>query len=152
MLTLIRDATVIIGDVARNILYDGCVAVDGTSIVAVGPSSEVTGQYPDAQIVEGRGKAVFPGLVNAHTHLLATTDRGILEDFGFPTTLRFPESARSLLAPDERNIMALLGAVEAIRSGTTCLLEISNDIPQYAESLEGTGLRLALGREHQRHR
>ena len=144
MLTLIRNATVITGDIARNVLYDGCVAVDGTSIVAVGPSSEVTGQYPDAQIVDGRGKAVFPGLVNAHTHLLATTDRGILEDFGFPTTLRFPESARSLLTPDERNIMALLGAVEAIRSGTTCLLEISNDIPQYAESLEGTGLRLAL--------
>ena len=147
MLTLIRDATVITGDAERTVLYDACVAVDGRKIIAVGPSDEIASRHPDANVVDGRRKAVFPGFVNAHTHLLATTDRGILEDFGFPTTLRFPVSARALLTPDERNIMALLGTVEAIRSGTTCLLEISDNISDYAASLESTGLRLGLA-EH----
>ena len=71
-------------------------------------------------------------------------DRGILEDFEFPSLLRFPASARSLLTQEEQQVMALLGALEAIRSGTTCLLEISAGVQGYAAHLEGTGLRLVL--------
>ena len=95
-------------------------------------------------MVDGRGKAVFPGLINCHTHLLATGDRGILEDFGFPTRLTFPVSARALLSDEERQTLALLGALESIRSGVTCLLEISSNVAGYAADLAATGLRLAL--------
>jgi 5-methylthioadenosine/S-adenosylhomocysteine deaminase len=141
---LIHNVTIVTGDPGRTVLYDAAIAIEGDRIAAVGPSSELAARYPHTEVVSGRGKVVFPGLINAHTHLLATADRGILEDFGFPTTLCFPMTARSLLSVEEKNVMALLGALEAIRSGTTCLLEISSNIPDYAESLEKTGLRLAL--------
>ena len=144
MTTVIRNTTIVTGDSGRTILYDAAIAVQDDSITALGSSDDVAAKYPDAEVIDGRGKVVFPGLVNCHTHLLATADRGILEDFGFPTTLRFPISARSLLTIEERNVIGLLGALEAIRSGTTCLLEISNDIPQYAGSLDKSGLRLVL--------
>ena len=81
---------------------------------------------------------MFPGLINCHTHMLATADRGILEDFGFPTTLRFPMTGRGLLDTDERNVFAQLAAAESIRSGGTTVLEISDNIPQYARSLADT--------------
>ncbi|MCH8109965.1 MAG: amidohydrolase family protein, partial [Chloroflexi bacterium] len=135
MTTIIRNTTIVTGDAGRSILYDAAIAVQDDRIAALGPSDDMAAQYPDAEVIDGRGKVVFPGLINCHTHLLATADRGILEDFGFPTTLRFPVSARSLLTIEERNVIGLLGALEAIRSGTTCMLEISNDIPQYADSL-----------------
>ena len=90
MATVIRNATVITGDAGRTVHYDGAVAVDGNRIVGIGPTSQVLAAHPDAEQVAGAGKAVLPGLVNCHTHLLATVDRGILEDFGFPTLLRFP--------------------------------------------------------------
>ncbi len=142
--TLITDTTIITCNPQRQVHYGSALAIEGGLIVAIGPSAELDARYPDADRVDGRGKAVFPGFVNCHTHLLATADRGILEDFGFPTTLRFPTTGRGLLNEEERNVFATLAAIEAIRSGTTTLLEISDDIPAYAESLASTGLRLFL--------
>ena len=144
MTTVISNATIVTGDAARTILYDAAIAIEGANIAALGPSSDIIAAYPQAEGVDAAGHALFPGLVNCHTHLLATADRGILEDFGFPTTLRFPVSARSLLTTEERQVMATLAALEAMRSGTTCLLEISTRVQDYAPELEQTGLRLVL--------
>ena len=144
MTTVIANTTIVTGDAGRTVLHDAGIAVSEGRIAAVGPTAEVARSHPDAEVVDGRGKAVFPGLVNCHTHLLATGDRGILEDFGFPTRLTFPVSARSLLNAEERQTLALLGALESIRSGATCLLEISSDVAGYAPDLAATGLRLAL--------
>ncbi|HZA21882.1 MAG TPA: amidohydrolase family protein, partial [Dehalococcoidia bacterium] len=144
MATVIKNATVVTGDVGRTVLYDHALAIRDDKIDAVGPSEEIVASHPQADIIDGRGKAVFPGLVNCHTHLLATLDRGILEDFGFPTRLQFPITARSLLTEEERRVMSVLGALEAIRSGTTSLLEISGNVAGYAPQLERTGLRLVL--------
>ena len=144
MTTVIKNATIVTGDNGRTVLYDSAIAIDGDRIVAIGPTSEVTAAHPAAEQIEGSGKALFPGLVNCHTHLLASNDRGILEDWGFPTTLKFPASARSLLSQEERQVMATLGVLEAIRSGTTCLLEVQAEVADYAEYLEKTGMRMVL--------
>ena len=142
--TVITNATIVTGDPARTILYDSALAIRESAIAALGPTGAVLARFPGAEVVNGRGKAVFPGLINCHTHLLATADRGILEDFGFPTTLRFPVSARSLLTIEERQVMATLGALESLRSGATCLLEIADGVAGYAPTLAATGLRLVL--------
>ena len=144
MTTVIKNATIVTGNNGRTVLYDSAIAIDGDRIVAIGPTPEVTAAHPAAEQIEGSGKAVFPGLVNCHTHLLATNDRGILEDLGFPTTLKFPASARSMLSQEERQVMATLGVLEAIRSGTTCLLEVQAEVADYAEHLEKTGMRMVL--------
>ncbi len=144
MTTIIANATIGTGDPARTVLHDAAIAITGDRIAAVGRTDTILRDHPDAEVVDGRGKAVFPGLVNCHTHLLATGDRGILEDFGFPTRLTFPVSARSLLSDEERQTLALLGVLESIRCGATCLLEISSNVAGYAADLAGTGLRVAL--------
>ncbi|MCE2457358.1 MAG: amidohydrolase family protein [Dehalococcoidia bacterium] len=144
MTTIITDTTIVTCDPQRAIHYGSGMAIEDGRIVAIGPSDEVEARYPDAERVDGRGRAVFPGFVNCHTHMLATADRGILEDFGFPTTLKFPTTGRGMLDVDERNVFIRLAAAEAIRSGTTSLLEISDNIPQYADRLADTGLRLFL--------
>ncbi len=147
MTVVIANATVYTGDASRAVLYDTAVAIQDTMIVQIANTSDVIRNHPNAEIIDGKGKAVFPGLINCHTHLLAVTDRGILEDSGFPSTYKFPETGRNVLTPEERNVMGQLATLEAIRSGTTTLLEISNDISEYAESLSATGLRLVLA-EH----
>ena len=145
METVIANTTIVTGGAGRTILYDSAIAIRDNVIAALGPTEEVMGNFPEAEVVDGRGKAVFPGLVNCHTHLLATADRGILEDFGFPTTLRFPVTTRSLLSTEERQVIATLGALEAIRSGTTTILEIADNVGGFAETLADTGMRLVLG-------
>lgn len=144
MTTVIANATIVTGNAGRDVLHDAGIVISEDRIAAIGPTDDVRPAHPDAEVVDGRGKAVFPGLVNCHTHLLATGDRGILEDFGFPTRLTFPVSARALLTDEERRILALLGVLESIRSGVTCLLEISSNVAGYASDLAATGLRLVL--------
>ena len=144
MTIMIRDTTIVTSNSQRELLYNSAIVIDGGKITDIGPTEEMDLRYSPSELIQGQGKVIFPGLINCHTHLLATADRGILEDYGFPTTLRFPTTGRGLLDSDERNVFALLACIEAIRSGTTTLLEISNDIFEYAGSLNSSGLRLLL--------
>ena len=142
--TIIKNTTIVTVGPGNTILHDSAIGIENGRIAALGPSDEVIAQFPNAEIVDGRRKAVFPGLVNAHTHLLKTINKGILEDTGFPTTLRFPEDTRGLMGKEEDNVFALLGIIESIRSGATCVLEIERDIANYADTLAATGMRMVL--------
>src|SRR5262245_6802425 len=142
---VIRDATIVTSDAARTVHHDAAIAVDGDRIAAIGPAEEIDRRYPGAERIDGRGKAVFPGLVNCHTHLWFTVARGIQEDFGFPSTLRFPTTAQAMLSAEELAVFALLGALECLRGGNTTLLEIGTRIPDYARLVAATGLRVVFG-------
>ncbi|RMF85516.1 MAG: hypothetical protein D6736_17135 [Nitrospinota bacterium] len=144
MALVFRDTTIITGDPARTILYNAALAVEGDRITAVGPSTEIMARYPQAEIFDGRGKALFPGLINCHAHMTATLHRGITEDTAFPSRLRFPVEIRSLLSDEETAIMATLAAIECIRTGNTTVLEIGSELIRYAAPLVQSGLRLFL--------
>ena len=144
MRTLIQNATIVTSDPARTILYDAAIAIDGELIAGIGPTAEVKAAFPDATVVDGRGRTIFPGLVNCHTHLCLTAWRGIQEDFGFPSTLKFPTNVRALMTDEENAVFAMLGAVEALRAGNTALLELGRNTASYADTLATSGLRLVL--------
>ena len=97
MTTVFTHTTVVTVDPGQTVLYDVALAVDGDKIAAMGPTETVLQAYPQADIYDGRGKALFPGLINCHAHLTATLNRGITEDFGFPPALHLPVQAQSLL-------------------------------------------------------
>jgi 5-methylthioadenosine/S-adenosylhomocysteine deaminase len=145
---LIHDTTIVTADERGSILYDAAIAVSDGRIAALGPSSELAARYPSAERVYGRGRAVFPGFANTHTHLSRVLARGIYEDLSPSHTPPFTGGLAPLplpaLSPDEERVMALLGAVEAIRSGTTLVLEESAGLDGYAGALADTGLRLVL--------
>lgn len=144
MSTLFINATIVTCNPDREILYDSALAVDKGRIAALGPTPDLLARFPGAQHINCRGKTVFPGLINAHTHLMRTVGRGILEDTGYPNTLQHPQDIRDILAPDETLAMITLGALESIKSGATAVLEIGRDVASYAHALSATGLRLVL--------
>jgi 5-methylthioadenosine/S-adenosylhomocysteine deaminase len=74
---VIRDTTVVTSDAARTVQHDASLVVEADRIVAIGGTDAIDRRFPDAERVDGRGKAVFPGLVNCHTHLWFTVARGI---------------------------------------------------------------------------
>src|ERR1041385_4096296 len=140
----IRDTTIVTSDAARTVHHDAAIVVDGDRIVAIGPTAEIDRRYPNAERVDGRGKAGFPGLVNCHTHLWFTMARGIQEDFGFPSTLRFPTTVQQMVSAEENAVFAMLGALECLRGGNTAMLEIGTRVPDYAKLVAGTGLRVVF--------
>jgi 5-methylthioadenosine/S-adenosylhomocysteine deaminase len=123
---------------------DFALAVAGDKIAAIGPSNAVLAQFPNAEIVDGRGKAILPGLVNCHAHLTATLERGFNEDFGFPNASHPAIPPTRLLQGDEKTLMAQIGALEAIKSGTTSLVEFASGISSYAQALTRSGLRFVF--------
>ena len=120
---------------------DVALAVEGDVIAAIGPTDDIAKKYPAAEVYDGRGKALLPGLINCHAHLAATLARGFNEDFGFPNSARLAVQPASLLQGDEATLMVTIGALEAIRTGTTTIVENSGGIARHAAALARTGLR-----------
>jgi 5-methylthioadenosine/S-adenosylhomocysteine deaminase len=120
---------------------DVALAVQGDRIAAIGPNESVLKQYPNADVYNGRGKAIVAGLINCHAHLGATLQRGFNEDFGFPNSARLAVSPGSLLQGEESTLMYTIGALEAIRTGTTTMVEFSSNIARHVPALSKTGLR-----------
>jgi cytosine/adenosine deaminase-related metal-dependent hydrolase len=133
-----RNTTVVNADAVQN---DVALAVVGTTIAAIGPTDQILKSYPNADVIDGRGKAIFPGLINCHAHLTATLERGFNEDFGFPNSAQLKVRPASLLQGDEATLMTVVGALEAIRTGTTTFVENAGGIGRYAAALSKTGLR-----------
>ena len=131
-------ATVVTVDAVQD---DVALAVEGDKIAAIGPADSILRTYPNAESYDARGKALFPGLINCHAHLAATLERGFNEDFGFPNSARLALRPASLLQGEEGTLMVTIGALEAIRTGTTTIVENSGGISRFAAALAQTGLR-----------
>lgn len=141
---LITGATVLTLDDGRTIIENGAVAIEGDHITAVGASDDLRQRFPDMETLDATGKAVMPGFINSHTHAVLLVLRGTVEDmsgdaiFGYMTPISFA------MTSDERRALARLGCLEAIRSGTTTVVEPFRFVAGYAQGMVETGLRLWL--------
>ena len=77
---LIRDATIL--TVSHGKIEHGSVLIRGSKIAAVGPSDQITAPA-DAQIINGTGKFVMPGIVDTHSH---TAIEGSVNEISLPNT------------------------------------------------------------------
>jgi cytosine/adenosine deaminase-related metal-dependent hydrolase len=148
MRTIIHGAAIITGDDAGTIHHGAALALDGGRVAAIGPDAALRARFPDAALVDGTDRWVLPGFANIHTHLAMTLARGVYEDLSPPHRPPFCGGLSPLplptLSAEENAVMVQLGALEAIRSGTTALLEDGAGIAAYAPQLAATGLRLLL--------
>ncbi len=55
-------------DSKRTVFDDGAVAIQGDRIVDVGPSDAVKARHTAKRTLDAKGKAVIPGLIDAHAH------------------------------------------------------------------------------------
>lgn len=125
-------------------IEDGAVAVEGTTISAVGTRDFLSEKYP-AGLVEDFGEAVImPGFVNAHSHLELTAMRGFLEqeEGNFTAWLVKLTLARlNRMTPDDLYVSAAWGAAEAARAGVTMVADASDAAGASMRALKEVGLR-----------
>src|SRR6476620_11698474 len=120
---LITDATIVTCDASRQIIDRGTIAIAGDRIAAIGKSSDLDRAYPDYERMSGRGLAVLPGFINAHTHTVLIALSGTIEDWEGEVVYRYLSPISYTMSDHERSVMAALGCLEAIRSGTTTLVD-----------------------------
>jgi len=139
---LIRGAAVMQRPEAE-VLPKADVIIEGRRFAAVLPGGGAQGPFD--RVIEGEGRLLFPGLVNAHTHLAMTLFRGLAADLPLSRWLN------EEVWPRERNLtgeivywFSLLGLVEMIRSGTTAFADMYFFMEDVARAVEKAGVRALL--------
>ncbi|MEM7176698.1 MAG: amidohydrolase family protein [Pseudomonadota bacterium] len=141
MKTIFRNA-VYVGEAANGPqVHRGHVALDADRIVYAGPA--IAG-FEDFEPIDAANKLVIPGLINAHTHVVLLALRGSIEDIEGYMVYRYMVPSTYLLTPGERAAIATLACAEAIRSGTTTLVDPLRHVEDYAPAMARSGLRLWL--------
>ncbi|MBS7620286.1 amidohydrolase [Candidatus Bathyarchaeota archaeon] len=120
-----------------GMIEDGAVAVERDRIVAVGKTPDIEKNYRGADhIFDAKGKAVLPGLVDAHIHTSLTLLRGEAQDVPeIEWMLKTMAPFMNYIEPEHRIKGAKLGVLEAVKSGTTCFGEIGSDMAQIVEKV-----------------
>lgn len=144
MALLITDTVIVTGEPDRRILDHAAIVIEADRIAAFGPVADIDRAHPDAERISGRGLAVFPGFINAHTHTPLTILRGTVEDWDGNAVYGYMSPVSYEMSGEERGIMAQLGCLEAMRAGCTTLVEPFRHLPSFGAAMAESGLRLWL--------
>lgn len=149
---LLTGGTVVTVDDTRTVHRSGTVAVTGSRIVAVGSAAELAGWTAET-VVDCTGRAVLPGFVDGHNHLYQALARGLGEGMSIvPWLCEFMWPYSIAMTGDGAIAAARLGAAEALRAGTTTIIDnhyAPSDVATtlaVAEVIEAAGLRGVVAR------
>lgn len=96
-------------------------------------------------VIEASNLALVPGFVDAHTHLLQTFGRGLMDGLPLTPWLRLIWDYK--LSWEGYYYSTLLGALEALASGTTCVSEMITECAHpdaVIQALIDSGLRASV--------
>ncbi len=121
------------GDIHRPAVRD--VLVAGTSIVSVTrPEDEAEAKAAllnSAEVIEGAGKLLMPGFVNAHYHSYDALQKGLLEDMPFDVWALYSQPAYfGARSKAELRARTLVGAIECLKHGITTVQDMNTLVPQ----------------------
>ncbi|MFL7871084.1 MAG: amidohydrolase family protein [Anaerolineales bacterium] len=140
---LLTNALVLTMDEEFNQYTPGAVAVQGDSILAVGPADELVKEYTAKETLDCGGKILMPGLVNAHTHVPMTLLRGLADDLRLDVWLMgyMMPVEREFVSPDFVRLGTALACAEFIRSGVTSFCDMYYFEEDVAKATADAGLR-----------
>jgi cytosine/adenosine deaminase-related metal-dependent hydrolase len=131
-------------------IWDGALAIDGSRIVAVGPSDELRRRYVAREVIDAHEQLVMPGLVNTHMHLFGAFARGLVNDLSFTPWIqkKFYLTSRGLNT-DNYFLGTQFTSLEMLKTGTTTFLDCGTyqELEEPAvRGVETAGIRAVLAR------
>lgn len=130
-----------------SIITDGAVAVTGSDITDAGSVGDILKKYSSDNLIDGKNKVVFPGLINTHTHAAMVYFRGLADDQPLQEWLEkhiWPAEMKWLTA-DFVDDAIELACLEMIKSGVTTYADQYFYQSVAGENLERIGMRGVLG-------
>lgn len=154
---LITNGTLITLGAENRVIENGAVYIRGDKIVDIGATNHLITKYPNTERLDAHGKLVMPGSIVSHTHFYGAFARGMSLPPG-PPPKNFPEILQQLwwkidraLTLEDCKLSALVCLVDAIRNGTTTLIDhhaspnaIDGSLDAIADAVLESGLRASL--------
>lgn len=119
---------------AKTIKAD--ILIKGDRIEAVGPDLDLRNVK---EVIDGTGKLVMPGLINAHMHSPEALYKGRYDNMPLEVWMlyAYPILGAQALSPRMIYLRTALCAIESLKTGTTCVIDDVYESPnQTAEQLE----------------
>lgn len=125
MKTLIKDGLVLLKDGDGYKIEKNDILLNGRFIEAISPTFNPRFMYEANEVVDAFGKLVMPGLINAHTHAYMSLFRNYADDMEFFDWLNKVQAVEEHMTEEDCYWGTLLSAIEMIRSGTTCFVDMN---------------------------
>lgn len=122
MKTLINNTCIVTMNENRDVLYDHSILLENDLIKDIGPAQELEEKYLNQvnKFIDGKGKVVFPGLINTHNHLFQVLLKGLGDDMVLKDWLEFMTFPSTPYLTEENCYYAALGGlIEGLHSGVT---------------------------------
>lgn len=123
MSILIRNATILAMDNLRGSTpFTGDVLIEGDSIRQLGTGLTAP---EGATLIDGTGKLVMPGLINSHLHSGEALFKGRYDNMPLELWMLYSYPVLGTSSIDDRIIYlrSMLVAIEALKTGTTCITD-----------------------------
>ncbi len=141
---VIEHVTAVTMNGSREIIHDATIKINGERITAVSPGDQLLEDTEAAVYIDGTGKVALPGLINCHTHIAMSLQKGV--------TLMIPDGIYRVMWPVEKNLIpddvyigSLAGGAEALLAGATTVVDHYFHADQVARATTELGLRGVLG-------
>ena len=134
-------------DESLAVIKNGAVAIKGTEILDVGNSEEIFKKYTSKNLINGKGKVVFPGLINTHTHAAMVYFRGLADDLPLKEWLEnhiWP-AENKWLSPEFVSDAVELACLEMLKGGITTYNDMYFYEDAAGEATKRMGMRAVLG-------
>lgn len=120
------------GEISRR--EGDAVAVDGDTIVAVGPRERIVADHPGAEIVARPAHLLTPGFVNGHHHVGVTPFQHGVPDSSLETWIAGRVGENDI----DLRLDTLYSAVQMLHSGVTTVQHVQGWYPTDATDLEAS--------------
>ena len=154
MTILIKDGTVVTLGERNTILKQHSLLLRDDKIERIAPTSEFADVEADTEI-DASGQLVLPGFINTHTHFYSALSRGLGK---VPPSKNFVEVLQNLwwrldrqLTPEDCYYSALVSCIDAIKHGTTTLIDhhaseghVRGTLWEIEKAVLETGVRASL--------
>ncbi|MBF0277552.1 MAG: putative aminohydrolase SsnA [SAR324 cluster bacterium] len=152
---LICNTKIFTNDPQQGILNDQALAIQGSKIHELGNEADLKIKYQDYARIDGKGRLLMPGMVNAHMHFYSTFARGIAlsgspQNFSEILSMLWWKLDRAL-DPDSIYYSALLSSITAIKQGVTSIIDhhaspnaVDGSLDRIEEALQQLGMRGVL--------
>jgi 5-methylthioadenosine/S-adenosylhomocysteine deaminase len=141
--TLIKNVIVFTVDARDTVYADGVIVLQGDRIFAVGAADIVSLPNDISTTIDGQGRiAVIPGLIDVHSH--SSLLRGVTENYQLLDWLPRYQLEHRAMTEADAYYAALLCYLEALKGGTTCVMDMFRYMHRCAEAAGVLGLRVNL--------